>query len=181
DEQAMVVWTDGEDLEGHAREALAEVRHSGLRVLTVGVGTPAGDVIPISDVAGVTVDMKRDEHGEVVRSRLDEPLLRDIAHATHGNYFAASRSGGELLRLANSLGSLARSRQGTRLVERPVARFPLCALLASGALLAFLAAPKRRIVRRSAPLLGPRAQRSAAAHAPGGPAASAPAAAIPAR
>jgi len=181
DEQAMVVWTDGEDLEGHAREALSEVQHAGLRVLTVGVGTPAGDVIPISDVSGVTVDTKRDEHGEVVRSRLDEPLLRDVARVTHGSYFSGSRSGGELVRLASSLGSLARSRQGTRLVERPVARFPLCALFASGALLAFLAAPKRRIVRRSAPLKGARTERSAAAPAPGGPAASPPAPAVPAR
>ena len=180
DEQAMVVWTDGEDLEGHAREALSEVKSAGLRVLTVGVGTPAGDVIPISDVAGVTVDMKRDEHGEVVRSRLDEPLLRDIARATHGGYFAGSRSGGELLRLATALGSLARSRQGTRLVERPVARFPIFAMLASGALLAFLAAPKRRIVRRSAALTSARPRRAAAAARTGGSAATPQAPAVPA-
>src|SRR5262245_15803305 len=166
DEQAMVVWTDGEDLEGHAREALAEVRNAGLRVLTVGVGTPAGDVIPILAVAGVIVDTKKDEKGGVVRSRLDEPLLRDVARATHGSYFSGGRSGGELVRLASSLGSLARSRQGTRLVERPVSRFPLCALFASAALLAFLGAPKRRIVRRSAPLLGARAKKRAAGPAP---------------
>ena len=181
DEQAMVVWTDGEDLEGHAREALAEVKSAGLRVLTVGVGTPAGDVIPISDVAGVTVDMKRDEHGQVVRSRLDEPLLRDVARATHGIYFAGSRSGGELVRLASSLGSLARSRQGTRLVERPVSRFPLCALLASAAMLAFFSLPRRRIVRRSAPLQRARGGHAAARPEPGGPAAGTPALAMPAR
>ena len=167
-EQAMVVWTDGEDLEGHAREALAEVRNAGLRVLTVGVGTPAGDVIPIQDVAGVTVDTKRDERGNVVRSRLDESLLREIARATRGLYFAGSRSGGELVRLASALGSLARSRQGTRLVERPVARFPLCALLASTALVVFLVSPRRRIVRRSAPLERPRSKRAASRPAAGG-------------
>src|SRR5262245_8616865 len=180
DEQAMVVWTDGEDLEGHAREALSEVRNAGLRVLTVGVGTPAGDVIPIADVAGVTVDMKRDEHGQVVRSKLDEPLLREIARGTRGVYFSGSRSGGELVRLATALGSLARSRPGTRLVERPVARFPLCALFASAALLAFLAAPKRKIVRRSAPLLGARGKR-AAARAVADPTAAPPAVAPPAQ
>src|SRR5262245_7065046 len=182
DEQAMVLWTDGEDLEGHAREALADVRNAGLRVLTVGVGTGAGDVIPIVDVAGVIVDQKRDEKGNVVRSRLDETLLRELARSTHGLYFSGSRSGGELVRLASSLGSLARSRQGTRLVERPVSRFPLCALLASAALLAFLAAPKRRIVRRSAPLYDARAARRAASRpAASGPPASPPAVAIPAR
>ena len=161
DEQAMVLWTDGEDLEGHAREAIEDLRHSGLRVYVVGVGTAAGDVIPMLDVSGVTVDVKHDETGRIVRSRLDEGVLRELARATRGSYFAASRSGGELVRLASALGSLARSRRGTRLVERPVARFPLCALLAAAAVWVFLATPRRRIVKRSAPLL--RARDAAAA------------------
>ncbi len=161
DEQAMVVWTDGEDLEGHAREAILELRRAGLRVFVVGVGTAAGDVIPILDVTGLTVDVKRDENGEVVRSRLDEPLLREVARGTGGSYFSAARSGGEVVRLAGSLGSLARSRRGTRLVERPVARFPLMALVASACLTTLIAAPRRRIVRRSITLLASRAARAA--------------------
>lgn len=162
EEQAMVLWTDGEDLEGHAREAIEDLRRAGLRVFVVGVGTPAGDVIPMLDVSGVTVDVKRDEKGAVVRSRLDEGMLRELARATRGGYFAASHSGGELFRLASSLGSLARSRRGMRLVERPVARFPLCALLAGTGLFLFLATPRRRIVKRSAPLAGVRAVGAAA-------------------
>ncbi len=156
DEQAMVVWTDGEDLEGHAREAIDELKRSGLRVFVVGVGTPAGDVIPMADVSGVTLDVKKDENGNIVRSRLDETLLRELAHATRGQYFAASRSGGDLVHLTGALGSLARSRKGTRLVERPVARFPLCALLAALGLVAFLASPRRRLSEKSAALIAPR-------------------------
>ncbi|MCE9628087.1 MAG: VWA domain-containing protein [Candidatus Eisenbacteria bacterium] len=156
DEQAMVIWTDGEDLEGHAREAIAEVKRAGLRVFVVGVGTPAGDVIPMSDMSGVALEVKKDENGNIVRSKLDEPLLRELARGTNGQYFAASRSGGDLVRLTGSLGSLARSKKGTRLVERPVARFPLCALVAALGLVAFLAAPRRRLSERSASLLAPR-------------------------
>jgi Ca-activated chloride channel homolog len=114
------------------------------------------------DVSGVTVGVKHDEQGGVVRSRLDEGLLRELARATRGSYFAASRAGGELVRLASSLGSLARSRRGTRLVERPVARFPLCALLAAGLLVTFFLAPRRALVKRSAPLERGRARASAA-------------------
>ena len=165
EEQAMVVWTDGEDLEGHAREAIRDLRGSGLRVFVVGVGTAAGDAIPVTDEAGVTVDVKRDARGNPVRSRLDEPLLKDLARSTRGLYFSASRSGGELVRLASSLGSLARSRQGVRLVERPVSRFPLCALVAAAALVAFFGTPRRRIVRRSAPLVRARRARTPVATA----------------
>ncbi len=161
DEQALVVWTDGEDLEGHTREAIEELRRAGLRVYVVGVGTPAGDVIPIVDASGLTVDVKKDEQGGVVRSRLDEPLLRELARRSGGSYFTAMRSGGELVRLATSLGSLARSRHGVRLVERPVARFPLFALFASLCMVALITWPRRRIVRRSITLLRARAARAA--------------------
>ncbi len=161
EEQAMVLWTDGEDLEGRGREALAELRRHGLRVHAVGAGTAAGDVIPLSDVAGVTLDVKRDENGQVVRTRLDEPLLRELARGTGGDYFHAARSGGEVVRLARSLGALARSRRGTRLVERPVARFPLIALVASACLATLLATPSRRRSERAVSLEAVREARSA--------------------
>lgn len=164
DEQAIVLWTDGEDLEGHARDAIAELRRSGLRVFVVGVGTPAGDVIPVRNDDGAVTDVKRDESGAVVRSRLDENLLRALARDTRGTYVAASRPGGEVVRLAHALGSLSQSRKGTRLVERPVARFPLFALLACVAIVVFLAAPRRRDARSAATASsGTSASRSAAA------------------
>ena len=61
-------------------EGCAEVKRAGLRVYVVGVGTPAGDVIPMSDLTGVAFEVKKDENGKpntnvVVRSR-DEAKLR---------------------------------------------------------------------------------------------------------
>jgi Ca-activated chloride channel family protein len=130
-EQAIVVWTDGEDLEQGARDAIAELGRRGVRVFAVGVGTPAGDVVPVLDEANRAVDIKRDASGGAVRSRLDESLLRDLARRTRGGYFSASRPGGESLRLLATLGGLERSERGQRLVERAVPRFPLCAALAA--------------------------------------------------
>jgi Ca-activated chloride channel homolog len=131
DEQAIVLWTDGEDLERGARDALQAVAAAGVRVFTVGVGTPAGDVVPVLDADGRTVDVKRDANGGVVRSKLDEGLLREIARRTRGAYFRASRPGGELPRLLSTLDNLARAGRIQRLVERPVARFPWFAAAAA--------------------------------------------------
>jgi Ca-activated chloride channel family protein len=150
EEQAIVMWTDGEDLEGHAGAGLEDAKRAGVRVFAVGVGTPAGDVIPVFDEAGQATDVKRDEQGQVVRSRLDERLLRDLGRATRGGYFAASRAGGELPRLAAAMGSLARSSRGARLVERPVSRFTWFALLAVAALAFELARARRRTESRRA-------------------------------
>jgi len=123
-EQIIVLWTDGEDLERGARPAIEELARAGQRVLAVGVGTPAGDVVPALDDEGRVVDVKRDETGAAVRSRLDEDLLRGLARRTAGAYFSASRPGGELPRLLAALGSVSQGDRGQRLVERPVPRFP---------------------------------------------------------
>lgn len=130
-EQAIVLWTDGEDNEGHAAGQIDELARSGVRVFAVGVGTPSGDVIPVLDEFGRTVDVKKDEQGEVVRSKLDEKLLRDIGRSTRGGAFFATRAGGELPRLISAMGSLGRSSRGMRMMERPVARFPWFALVAA--------------------------------------------------
>jgi Ca-activated chloride channel family protein len=150
EEQAIVVWTDGEDLENGARAAMETVAQTGIRVFAVGVGTPAGDVVPVLDSEGRTSDVKRDEAGNIVRSRLDEGLLRALAHQTHGAFFPAQRPGGELPRLLAAVGGLARAGRSVRLVERPVARFPWWAGLAALLLAADLARPRSRRTRRSA-------------------------------
>ncbi len=145
DEQAIILWTDGEDLEAGGRAAIDDVVKAGVRVFAVGCGTAAGDVVPVLDDQGRAVDVKRDAEGGPVRSRLDEALLRTLARRTRGGYFAASRPGGELPRLVGALGSVARAARGERLVERPVARFPLFAGLAVLLLLAEAVRARRRL------------------------------------
>jgi len=143
EEQAILLWTDGEDLEQGARGMIDELARSGIRVFAVGVGTPGGDVVPLLDDQGRATDVKRDERGAAVRSRLDEDLLRAIAQRTRGAYFAAGRPGGELPRLLGAVGGLAHGSHGSRMAERPVARFPWFAGLGV-ALLAVQFARRRR-------------------------------------
>lgn len=149
-EQVIVLWSDGEDLEGQAEAAIEDLSRAGIRVFAVGVGTPGGDVVPVLDEAGRAVDVKRDEAGNAVRSRLDERLLRTIARRTRGAYFSAARPGGELPRLLSALGGVSRGARGEHLVERPVARFPLCAGLAVLLLAYDLARARRRGASRAA-------------------------------
>ncbi|MFN8588066.1 MAG: VWA domain-containing protein [Candidatus Eisenbacteria bacterium] len=162
DEQGIVLWTDGEDLEGHARAALDKLKSTGIRVFAVGVGTPAGDVVPEFDDEGRAVDVKRDERGEVVRSRLDDGSLRELARVTRGGYFGAARMGGELQRLASRVGSLSQAKRGSRLVERPIARFGWFALAAAVLLAADFARARSRRTQRVRRLPAVPAARAAA-------------------
>lgn len=84
-QKVLVLITDGEDLEkGGIREAQT-VATNGVKIFTIGVGTPAGAEIQVINEQGRS-ELLRDSKGEVVRSHLDESTLRKIAELTGGTY-----------------------------------------------------------------------------------------------
>ncbi|MBI1839902.1 MAG: VWA domain-containing protein [Verrucomicrobia bacterium] len=90
--RAIVIFTDGEDHDGEAIEAAKKAGAEGAVVLTVGVGTTAGELIPIRDAKGRTSFVK-DEAGNTVKSRLNEALLQEIAKAGNGFYVPLAGAG----------------------------------------------------------------------------------------
>jgi len=85
--KALVLFTDGEDHDEDAETmgAAQEAAEAGLRIFTVGVGTAEGELLQVTDDHGNTSFIK-DEEGNVVKSHLNEELLRKIATATEGFY-----------------------------------------------------------------------------------------------
>jgi Ca-activated chloride channel family protein len=79
---AIVLLTDGESNTGpDPQEAARLAAEHGVRIYTVGIGSPDGTILGFS--------------GWSMRVRLDDDALRKIAATTHGEYFAAT-SGQEL-------------------------------------------------------------------------------------
>src|SRR5260370_30740280 len=83
--KVLVLFTDGEDHDGQAVETARGAAKEGLCIFTVGVGTPNGELLRITDARGRS-DYIKDEQGNVVKSHLNEQLLRQIAQATGGFY-----------------------------------------------------------------------------------------------
>jgi len=85
--KAMVLFTDGEDNdnEAGALEGAQSAAKEGMKIFTVGIGTAAGDLLRSTDANGNT-DYVRDSQGNVVKSHLNESLLKQIAGATGGFY-----------------------------------------------------------------------------------------------
>lgn len=82
--EALIVITDGEDHDGRVDEAAKQAADKGIKIYTVGIGTPDGDLIPLT-VDGHQTFLK-DRNGNVVKSRLDEAALEKIATTTGGAY-----------------------------------------------------------------------------------------------
>ena len=82
--RVIVLITDGENHEDDAVSAARRAAEKGIRIYTIGIGTPEGAPIRIGD------DFIRDEKGEIVVSKLDEATLREIALRTGGAYIRST-------------------------------------------------------------------------------------------
>jgi len=112
---AIVLITDGEALEEEedAVEIAERAAQNGIRIHTVGLGTTAGDRIPeIDPRSGRVIGYKRDPYGDEVVTRLNEDLLKSIAQASGGNYYAATDAGAAAA-LLRDLRSLEQTALGT--------------------------------------------------------------------
>jgi Ca-activated chloride channel family protein len=76
---AIILLTDGQTTTGpNPIEAARMAADRGVRVFTVGIGTPNGEILG--------------SEGWSMRVRLDEESLKTIANVTHGEYFYASNA-----------------------------------------------------------------------------------------
>lgn len=84
--KTLVIISDGESHDGDAEAMIEEAKEQGIIVHTIGVGSNQGAKIPI-DNAG---HFKTDENGEIVTTKLNEDMLKQLAQIGGGQYFNAS-------------------------------------------------------------------------------------------
>lgn len=98
--RAVILITDGETHDQNALEVAKQAAEQGIKIFTVGIGTPEGAPISING------DFIRDEKGKMVVSKLNETMLEEIASITEGAYVRASKQSiglGEIVRKINEL------------------------------------------------------------------------------
>ena len=106
--KVIVLVSDGEDHEGDAVEAAKKAASKGIQIFTIGMAKEKGDPIPIFDAVGTRTGWLTDDEGQIVTSRLNEEVLRDIARAGNGEYRRADQGGGAFRALYKELFQLER-------------------------------------------------------------------------
>ena len=113
--KAIVVITDGEELQGDAIVAAREVATKGVSIFTVGVGSTTGSRIADrtpprnNDRPQLEVRYAKNEFGQEVMSRLNERVLQQVAVSGRGFYTALGENGDGLLMVSErGLAPLAR-------------------------------------------------------------------------
>ncbi len=89
--KAIVLVSDGEDLEGRGLAIARKAKEAGVKIFCVGIGSATGAPIPVHDEEGHQTFLK-DRAGQTVVSKLGGESLQKIALETGGAY--AQISGG---------------------------------------------------------------------------------------
>jgi len=128
--KVLVLLTDGEDNDDGALEAAQEAAKAGLKIFTVGIGTPAGDILRVTEANGDS-DYVRDGQGNVVKSHLNEALLQQIATVSGGFYLPMRGAGTMDTLYERGLAPLPKSEGKDRLIKRYHEQFqwPLAAAI----------------------------------------------------
>lgn len=105
--RAMIIVTDGETHDAGALEAAKAAAEKGIRIFTIGIGTPEGAPIRLDG------ELIKDEKGEMVVSRLNEELLRDIAKAGDGSYIRAGNQSFGLDEIVSEINDMEKSELST--------------------------------------------------------------------
>lgn len=87
--KVLILITDGEDHEGDPAKAAEEAAKENIRIFCIGIGTTEGDLIQVVNKSGKRTFLK-DSNGDIIKTRLNENVLKQVAAATNGLYVRSS-------------------------------------------------------------------------------------------
>ena len=91
--KAIIIISDGEDHEnGGAVKAAQEAAKHGIKIYTIGMGLDEGAPIPLYNKYGKKTGYKKDKDGNIIITKVDDKILRQIAEIGDGIYVRANNS-----------------------------------------------------------------------------------------
>ena len=105
--RAIILITDGENHDDDAVAVAKRAAEQGIRIYTIGIGTPEGAPIEIDG------EFIRDKQGEMVVSKLNEEMLAQIADLTGGAYVRATKQDIGLDEIVRSINEMEQSELST--------------------------------------------------------------------
>jgi Ca-activated chloride channel family protein len=150
--KVLVLFTDGEDndSEAGALEAAQNAAKEGLKIFTIGIGSAEGTLVTVAGADGNT-DYIRDEKGQVVKSKLNEALLQQIATAAGGFYLPLRGANTMDTLYERGLAPLPKSESSEKLVRRYHEQFHWPLTIALLLLLAETFLPERKTSKVQSP------------------------------
>lgn len=128
--RVMILITDGENHEDDALSAAKHAAGQGIKIYTIGIGTPEGAPIQIGE------EFIRDDKGEIVVTKLDEEILQQIAMITGGAYIRSGNQSIGLKEIVDSINETQKSELSSVMFEEYDEQYQY--FLAAGLILLFI-------------------------------------------
>jgi Ca-activated chloride channel family protein len=142
--KAIIIITDGEDHEGNVMEAAKQAAEKGIKIFTIGMGSPDGSPIPLFDQFGRQTGYKTDRSGQVIVSKLDETILQQLASAGNGIYVRATSGQDGLGKILEEINALEKKDIETKTFSEYEGRFQYFIALSLLFLILELLIPERK-------------------------------------
>lgn len=105
--RVVILITDGENHDDDALAVARRAKELGIRIFTIGIGTPEGAPIEIDG------EFIKDEKGDMVVSKLNEEMLAQIADLTGGAYVRATKQSIGLDEIVDSINEMEQTELST--------------------------------------------------------------------
>jgi len=109
--KAIIIITDGENHEDNAEDMARQAAEKGIIVHTIGMGFPQGAPIPV--YRNGQKNYKKDDQGNTVITKLNEPMLEKISAAGMGIYVRANNAQVGLNALFNEISKMEKTEMET--------------------------------------------------------------------
>jgi len=121
--KVLVVMTDGEDHEAGVADVAQKANDIGMKIFTIGLGSTEGELIQLPNPQTGRLEFLKDANGNVVKSRLNETLLRTISTDT-GAFYLPLQGADTMERLYEAgLAGLTPNRIENQMTKRYIERY----------------------------------------------------------
>ena len=114
--KAIIIITDGETHDDEAISSAKTAQEQGIYIHTLGMGLTKGGPIPIYDKYGNTSEYRKDREGNTIITKLNEPMLQQIAQSGMGTYVRANNSKSGLSLLFDEINKMEKKEIGTMII-----------------------------------------------------------------
>ena len=123
--KAIIIITDGETHDEEAISSAELAQENGIYIHTLGMGLTKGGPIPIYNKYGSTSEFRKDREGNTIITKLNEPMLQEIAQVGMGTYVRANNSKSGLSILFDEINKMEKKEIGTMIFTDYKDRFQI--------------------------------------------------------
>lgn len=114
----VCLFTDGEDFSTNLAGIKEKASEQGLSIFTIGIGSENGAPVPIIDKQGKRTGFEKDHNGNIIMSKLNEGILKNLSGETGAKYFHATKSDEDIMELVHLVEKFEKDKMDDKSVDR---------------------------------------------------------------